>query len=85
MTHVWKAREKRETLCKRQRNRCYWCGVQMNRRHLDPLSATLDHYTPRSRGGGGSIDNLVAACKDCNEARGRGDELQPYEVGSRRA
>ena len=43
----------------------------MNRRHLDPLSATLDHYTPRVLGGGGTIDNLVAACKRCNERRGR--------------
>lgn len=76
MPHVHKAAEKRERLCKRQRNRCYWCGQQMNRRHLDPMCATLDHYTPRSLGGAGSIYNLVAACKSCNEARGDGMQLQ---------
>lgn len=76
MTNVWKAQEKRERLCKRQKNRCYWCGEQMNRRHLDPRQATLDHYTPRSVGGAGAIDNLVAACKDCNERRGKGERLE---------
>lgn len=74
MTHVWKAAEKRDRLCKRQKNRCYWCKRQMNRRHLDPLCATLDHYTPRWQNGSGAIDNLVAACKECNERRGREGE-----------
>lgn len=40
MTTVWKAAEKREHCRKRQRNRCHWCGEQMNSRHLDPKSVT---------------------------------------------
>lgn len=76
MPRVHKAAEKREHLCKRQKNRCYWCGHQMNRRPLDPKCSTLDHYTPRSVGGSGAIDNLVAACKFCNEARGTGQQLK---------
>ena len=71
MTHVWKAKEKREHLRRRQRNRCHWCGEQMNSTFLDPRSVTLDHVIPRADGGGGSTLNLVAACKECNERRGR--------------
>ena len=71
MTHVWKAAEKRARLRKRQKNRCYWCKEQMNSRPLDKREATLDHMTPRSRGGGGDILNLVAACRECNEKRGK--------------
>lgn len=70
MTRVWKAAEKREHLAKRQRNRCYWCKEQMSRKSGHPRQCTLDHIVPRSVGGGGAIENLVASCRTCNEARG---------------
>jgi 5-methylcytosine-specific restriction endonuclease McrA len=31
---------------------------------------TLDHVVPRSRGGPGSLSNLVPACGPCNVAKG---------------
>lgn len=34
------------------------------------LVASLDHFVPASRGGANGLDNLVAACRWCNEARG---------------
>lgn len=83
MPHVWKAYEKREKLAKRQRNNCHWCGKQMNRRHLDPLSATLDHKVRKADGGGGNIENLVAACKKCNEERGKEDQKRHEERKSK--
>jgi 5-methylcytosine-specific restriction endonuclease McrA len=58
-------------LVKRQRFRCYYCGVEMRTRHAfkDPCRATVDHVIPRSRGGGNDRSNLVAACADCNEQK----------------
>lgn len=71
MTAVWRAADKRAKLIKRQKNRCYWCREQMSQGGpSDPKSATLDHVTPRSMGGAGSMDNLVAACRKCNNGRG---------------
>ncbi|RDI30224.1 HNH endonuclease [Rhodococcus sp. AG1013] len=39
---------------------------------------TVDHVFPRSRGGGDTYDNLVAACADCN---GRKADRTPEEAG----
>jgi 5-methylcytosine-specific restriction endonuclease McrA len=71
VTHVNKAKQKREYLRLRQQNKCYWCGREM----LDPElqhghSATIEHIVPRSAGGRSSFDNLVAACRQCNNRRG---------------
>lgn len=33
------------------------------------MKQTTDHATPLSRGGSDSIDNVVAACWDCNKAK----------------
>jgi CRISPR/Cas system Type II protein with McrA/HNH and RuvC-like nuclease domain len=36
-----------------------------------PLNAlTIDHIIPKKHNGSDSIDNLVAACFDCNQKRG---------------
>lgn len=48
---------------------CAYCGG-----HAD----TVDHVLPRSRGGGDSWFNLVAACRPCN---GRKGDSTPQEVG----
>ncbi len=44
----------------RDRHRCQYC---------DGAAETLDHVVPRSRGGGHTWDNLVAACRRCNAAK----------------
>lgn len=41
--------------------KCHYCGVL-----LTPRTATIDHVYPRSRGGETVLDNLVAACQECN-------------------
>lgn len=45
--------------------RCYWCKCA-----IDESSATIDHLVPLSRGGSNASDNLVLACKPCNQRRG---------------
>lgn len=44
---------------------CFYC-----RKQLPVWSYTLDHVTPRSRGGLTTPDNLVLACVSCNSSKG---------------
>jgi len=44
---------------------CQYCGDTPGRHDL-----TVDHVIPRSRGGGHSWQNLVTACKRCNQKKG---------------
>ncbi len=47
---------------------CAWCGGRMQAR-FGPDQATCEHLVPRSHGGDDRPDNLVAACRACNQAR----------------
>ncbi|MCB0081331.1 MAG: HNH endonuclease [Caldilineaceae bacterium] len=44
---------------------CQYCGLIPGRNDL-----TVDHVVPRSRGGSHSWQNLVTACKRCNQKKG---------------
>ena len=41
-------------------------------------ATTIDHLIPRLRGGADAGDNLVAACRSCNSAKGARDMLLWY-------
>ena len=48
-----------------QGERCVWCRATM------PFGlCTLEHVTPRARGGSSGLQNLAVACADCNHSRG---------------
>ena len=49
----------RKNVFRRDDHTCQYCGT-----HASDL--TLDHVTPRSRGGPTSWENVVACCKRCN-------------------
>lgn len=51
---------------------CQYCGETPGQHHL-----TVDHVTPRSRGGSHDWVNLVTACKRCNQKKG---SLTPDEA-----
>ncbi len=51
-------------LWKRDQFTCQFCGDQFTGRSL-----TIDHVLPRSRGGGTSWENCVAACSPCNSRK----------------
>ncbi len=53
--------------------RCQYCGNVFNTEKL-----TLDHIMPKSRGGENSWENLVTACKKCNQRKG---DKTPSESG----
>ena len=59
----------RAGVLRRDRHMCTFCGG-----HAD----TVDHVLPRSRGGGDTWFNLVAACQPCN---GRKGDRTPHEAG----
>jgi 5-methylcytosine-specific restriction endonuclease McrA len=44
---------------------CQYCG-----RRPPEISLEVDHKVPISRGGGNDLDNLIAACMDCNRRKG---------------
>lgn len=54
---------------KRRDHRCAYCGGRPE---------TVDHVFPRSRGGGNTWLNLVAACLACNQAKA---DRTPDEAG----
>lgn len=45
---------------------CAYCGKPI----LDPYDFSVEHVTPRSRGGTNRLHNLVVACRPCNFSRG---------------
>jgi 5-methylcytosine-specific restriction endonuclease McrA len=52
-------------VCLRDMYRCQYCGVQLPLNEL-----TLDHVIPKSHHGRLTWTNIVAACNDCNVAKG---------------
>jgi 5-methylcytosine-specific restriction endonuclease McrA len=49
----------------RDKNQCQYCA-----NHFLTDQLTMDHVLPKSRGGKNTWENLVAACKRCNQKKG---------------
>jgi len=61
LTTRWKLR-----VMERDGWRCRYCA-----RRLNPTTGTVDHVKPLSQGGARTrLDNLVAACRDCQQRKG---------------
>ena len=63
----------RKSIMLRDRYTCQYCN-----RSLAPKLLTLDHVVPRSRGGAGTWENLVASCYVCNNRKA---DRTPVEAG----
>ena len=59
----------RRGVLRRDAFRCAYCGES---------ASTIDHVLPRSRGGDGSWENLVACCLRCNNIK---SDRTPQEMG----
>lgn len=55
-------RKWRQSIKEHWNHKCAYCGSEEN--------LTLDHITPRSKGGSDRITNLVCACSECNSSKG---------------
>ncbi len=65
-------RKIRTRVLARDGHRCVYCG--------SPDKLTMDHVLPMVRGGGFCFDNLVTACKSCNNLRGGKTWSGPVEL-----
>ena len=65
--------DRRRAAWKKTNGICAHCGhkVGSNKR-------TVDHYVPKSKGGGYDARNLIPLCRKCNEARGNAN-IDPYD------
>lgn len=63
----WLRPEKRLAIYLRDGLACAWCGRGVEE---EGMKLTLDHLTPRSKGGSNDATNLVTACCTCNSSRG---------------
>lgn len=50
-----------------QRNRCHYCQVELD------ASYHVDHFVALTKGGTNFIDNIVIACRRCNQRKGTKD------------
>jgi len=66
---------KRMKIYLRDGYKCQYCNTKVNKKHptlnrvLTVQDLTLDHIMPKSRGGAGIPENLVTACKPCNQRK----------------
>lgn len=63
----------RRSVLARDQYTCQYCGEQPGRANL-----TIDHVIPRSRGGQTDWENVVTACRSCNQRKGN---RTPREAG----
>lgn len=62
----WIRAEKRLAIYLRDGLACCYCGHAVE----DGAQLSLDHLTPRSKGGSNEATNLVTCCLRCNSSRG---------------
>ena len=60
----------RHELAQAQGFKCYYCKRPFGAKGT-PLAATIEHRIALMDGGTNARDNLVAACRHCNQHRGR--------------
>lgn len=59
-------------------NKCYYCNFDFKFAIEIKQTPSIDHLTPRKRGGDNHIDNLVLSCKSCNSKKGKMCEEDYY-------
>lgn len=58
----------------RDEYRCQYCGKDFSHNHS---ALTMDHVTPRARGGKTNWTNIVAACWPCNLSKAHYETMKP--------
>jgi len=74
---------RRGKLFRLQNGKCFWCNEEMHfseGQHYQPRRVTIDHILPVSQGGTHELDNLVAACLECNSKRNSLDSNRVKQV-----
>ena len=68
-------RELRLEILIRDGYRCRYCGVSVS-----DATANMDHVRPWKKGGKTKMQNLVAACRSCNKAKGNYLDWKPLPL-----
>lgn len=68
-------RAAREWLYIRQNGTCAYCGKE-----CALAGFNVDHVRPKSKGGNGSMKNLVGSCVECNQAKADQEGWRPRFV-----
>ena len=61
---------------------CYLCGTEVDFSADGHQAFTLDHVWPRAYGGNSDFDNLLGACRSCNEAKASEPSWAMYPIQS---
>ncbi len=69
-------------LARREMPYCYLCGTPMAFIGDGHDAFTLDHVWPRAYGGNSVFDNLLGACRSCNEAKASEPSWAMYPIQS---
>ena len=64
----WIRQQKRLAIYLRDNMSCVYCGVGVE--EDESIRLSLDHLTPRVKGGSNNESNLVTCCGRCNSSRG---------------
>lgn len=73
-------------LYEKQSKKCYYCRTKLLKEAKEDRSPLLDHYIPKSKGGGQG-KNLVLACSWCDTTKSASSPkyfikfLEPYNNG----
>lgn len=67
-------KSKRTQVIEKSNGRCWFCGM-----YLRPKIVTMDHLIPSHKGGKSTLDNMVAACLNCNHEKGS-MSLEEYRI-----
>ena len=73
------ARKKAQIISKTD-GRCAYCGIELfDDDDSTGAGMTVDHLTPKSRGGTEELGNLVLCCRSCNSTKGS-KTLEEYRI-----
>ena len=61
---------------------CYLCGTELDFSADDHQAFTLDHVWPSAYGGNSDYENLLGACRSCNEAKASEPSWAMYPIQS---
>lgn len=69
----------RDVLYTRENGRCFWCDDPIP----TPKESTKDHVIPESKGGKNTFENLVCACKKCNQEKADSMPIGKWSLNGR--
>ena len=81
-TIIDSVRQSAAAFASREMPYCYLCGTEVDFSADSHEAFTLDHVWPRAYGGNSDYENLLGACRSCNEAKGSEPSWAMYPIQS---